>query len=255
MLTLSQLSKTYANGTTALQQFSLEVAAGEAVAIVGGSGCGKSTLLRLLAGLETATSGAVYWNQIRLTEPHPAVGLVFQEPRLLPWLTVADNIAFGLTDLSASQRQQQVEEALEYLGLSGHGHKWPRELSGGMAQRVALARALVMHPEVLLLDEPFSALDALTRSDLQDHLARLWQSQRPTMILVTHDIEEALVLADRVIVLRPRPGRLETIVEVPLPRPRLRDGEDFEVIKRQLRAALEASLIPETSAPPTLSLA
>jgi len=241
-LELRHLSKTYANGTTALQQFSLQVNSGEAIAIVGGSGCGKSTLLRLIAGLERPTAGEVRLKGQLLNEPHPAVGLVFQEPRLLPWLKVADNIAFGLGGLPAAERHARVQEALQRVGLDGQGEKWPRELSGGMAQRVALARALVARPGVLLLDEPFSALDALTRSDLQDHLVNLWQATRPTLILVTHDIEEAVVIADRVIVLRPRPGRIDALIEVPLARPRTRDAEDFEAVKRQLRAALDASL-------------
>lgn len=242
MLELRHLSKTYANGTAALRQFHLSIQPGEAVAIIGGSGCGKSTLLRLISGLEPASSGSVVLNGKTISAPHPEVGLVFQEPRLLPWLTVADNIGFGLEALSKEERQTRVQEALIRVGLAEQGSKWPRELSGGMAQRVALARALVSRPDVLLLDEPFSALDALTRSDLQDHLVELWQSTGPTLILVTHDIEEALVIADRIIVLRPRPGRLDTVLEVDLARPRIRDAEDFETVKRQLRAALEASL-------------
>ncbi|TWH64840.1 sulfonate transport system ATP-binding protein [Azomonas agilis] len=242
MLELHHLSKTYANGTAALRQFNLSIQPGEAVAIVGGSGCGKSTLLRLISGLEQASSGSVVLNGETISAPHPEVGLVFQEPRLLPWLSVADNIGFGLDQLPKAERQTRVQEALARVGLAGQGNKWPRELSGGMAQRVALARALVSRPGVLLLDEPFSALDALTRSDLQDHLVELWQGSRPTLILVTHDIEEALVIADRVIVLRPKPGRLEAVIDISLSRPRIRDAEDFETVKRQLRAALEVSL-------------
>lgn len=242
MLELHHLSKTYPNGTAALRQLNLSIQAGEAVAIVGGSGCGKSTLLRLISGLEQASSGTVVLNGEPISAPHPEVGLVFQEPRLLPWLSVADNIGFGLDTLPKDERQTRVQEALARVGLAGQGNKWPRELSGGMAQRVALARALVSRPDVLLLDEPFSALDALTRSDLQDHLVELWHSSRPTLILVTHDIEEALVIADRVIVLRPKPGRLEAVIDISLTRPRIRDAEDFETVKRQLRAALEVSL-------------
>ena len=248
MLELRQLSKTYANGTTALRQLNLSIQPGEAVAIVGGSGCGKSTLLRLIAGLEQTSSGSVLLNGEAINAPRPEVGLVFQEPRLLPWLSVSDNIGFGLEDLPKEERQTRVQEALARVGLAGQGNKWPRELSGGMAQRVALARALVTHPSVLLLDEPFSALDALTRSDLQDHLVELWQSTRPTLVLVTHDIEEAVVIADRVVVLRPRPGRLEALLEVNLARPRIRDAANFETVKRQLRSALAVSLRPTTEA-------
>ncbi|MBL8580249.1 MAG: ABC transporter ATP-binding protein [Mesorhizobium sp.] len=242
MLELRHLSKVYPNGTAALQDFTLNVANGEAVAIIGGSGCGKSTLLRLIAGLEQPTKGDVLVDGERITQPHPAVGLVFQEPRLLPWLTVGDNVGFGLEGVPAAERQRRIHDALESVGLAEQAGKWPREMSGGMAQRVALARALVTGPSVLLLDEPFSALDALTRASLQDHLVRLWQDSRPTLLLVTHDIEEALVIANRVIVVRPRPGRIDAVFDVSLPHPRDRDAEDFESLKHELRGALDRSL-------------
>jgi sulfonate transport system ATP-binding protein len=239
MLDLQHLSKTYPNGTVALRDFTLRVGSGEAVAIVGGSGCGKSTLLRLIAGLETPTLGSVGVDGEPISEPHPAVGLVFQEPRLLPWLTVADNVGFGLDGVAAGEKRERIAHALDSVGLAGQGDRWPREMSGGMAQRVALARALVTRPNVLLLDEPFSALDALT---LQDHLVRLWQETKPTLVLVTHDIEEALVVASRVVVLRPHPGTIDAVVDVPLDYPRDRDTHAFEVLKRTLRAALDKSL-------------
>lgn len=242
MLDLQHLSKTYPNGTVALRDFTLRVGSGEAVAIVGGSGCGKSTLLRLIAGLETPTLGSVGVDGEPISEPHPAVGLVFQEPRLLPWLTVADNVGFGLDGVAAGEKRERIAHALDSVGLAGQGDKWPREMSGGMAQRVALARALVTRPNVLLLDEPFSALDALTRAALQDHLVRLWQETKPTLVLVTHDIEEALVVASRVVVLRPHPGTIDAVVDVPLDYPRDRDTHAFEVLKRTLRAALDKSL-------------
>lgn len=242
MLELAHLSKVYPNGTAALQEFNLSVADGEAVAIVGGSGCGKSTLLRLIAGLDQPTTGDVKVDGERISQPHPAVGLVFQEPRLLPWLTVGDNVGFGLDGVPAAERRARVAAALASVGLSEQAGKWPREMSGGMAQRVALARALVTGPSVLLLDEPFSALDALTRSALQDHLVRLWETSRPTLVLVTHDIEEALVVAERVIVLRPRPGRIDAAIQVGLPYPRDRDAKDFEQHKHELRGALHRSL-------------
>ncbi|MGY4449426.1 ABC-type nitrate/sulfonate/bicarbonate transport system ATPase subunit [Bradyrhizobium sp. i1.3.1] len=142
-----------------------------------------------------------------INSPHAKIGIIFQEPRLLPWLSVADNIGFGLADLPATERREKVARALARVGLTDKAQAWPRELSGGQAQRVAIARALVPQPEVLLLDEPFSALDAFTRRDLQDHLLDLWADTRPTLILVTHDVDEAVVLADRVLVMRPRPGR------------------------------------------------
>jgi sulfonate transport system ATP-binding protein len=242
MLELRHLSKTYGNGTAALQDFTLTVDSGEAVAIVGGSGCGKSTLLRLIAGLEQPTLGEARVDGERICEPHPAVGLVFQEPRLLPWLNVGDNVAFGIEGVPDGERKSRVAAVLDSVGLGEHAGKWPREMSGGMAQRVALARALVTRPSVLLLDEPFSALDALTRAGLQDHLVELWEKSRPTLVLVTHDIEEALVVANRVIVLRPKPGRIDAVIDVRLPRPRNRDADDFEAVKRELRAALDRSL-------------
>ena len=248
MLEIRHLDKCYDNGTEALHDVSLTVAAGESVAIVGGSGCGKSTLLRVVAGLEQASGGEVLIHGERVTAPHPAIGLVFQEPRLLPWLSVAENVGFGLDGLPAETRRARVHDALARVGLAGQKALWPRELSGGMAQRVALARALVTGPEVLLLDEPFSALDALTRANLQDHLVRLWSERDATLILVTHDIEEALLIADRVIVLRPRPGRIDRVFEVGLGRPRNRDEAGFEGLRRELRAALDESLREPTTA-------
>jgi sulfonate transport system ATP-binding protein len=242
MLDIQHLSKSYHNGTAALSNFTLTIADGEAVAIVGGSGSGKSTLLRLIAGLEKPTAGTITIDGERIHSPHPAIGFVFQEPRLLPWLNVAQNVAFGLSELSKAEKEQRVAEALRSVGLAAHADKWPRELSGGMAQRVALARGLVSRPRALLLDEPFSALDALTRAGLQDHLVNLWEHAKTTLVLVTHDIEEALVIADRVIVLRPNPGRIDDVISVSLPRPRDRDAAAFEEIKHHLRSALDRSL-------------
>lgn len=242
-LRLRGLSKSFgAEEIPVLHGIDLTVATGEVLAIVGGSGCGKSTLLRLIAGLETPNTGQVLVGDEPVLGPHPAVGLVFQEPRLLPWLTVAQNIEFGLQDLPRAVRKRRVGEALERIGLADRADAWPHHLSGGQAQRVALARALVTRPKVLLLDEPFSALDALTRADLQDHLLDLWSSDRPTLILVTHDIEEALVLADRVAVMRPRPGSIGDLQTIDLPRPRDRDHPAFEAAKRRLRAALNDAL-------------
>ena len=242
MLALDRVGKTYPNGVHALERFSAEIRPGEIVAIIGGSGCGKSTLLRAIAGLDRATTGTVTLDDAAITAPHAKIGIIFQEPRLLPWLSVADNIGFGLTDLPADARREKVARALTRVGLADKAKAWPRELSGGQAQRVAIARALVPQPEVLLLDEPFSALDAFTRRDLQDHLLDLWNDTRPTLILVTHDVDEAVVLADRVLVMRPRPGRLFEVIRINLTRPRDRASPLFENFKRHVLTSLDRSL-------------
>jgi sulfonate transport system ATP-binding protein len=251
MLVLETVSKTYPNGVQALARFSAEIGEGEIVAIIGGSGCGKSTLLRAIAGLDRATAGHVTLDDDTIAAPHPKIGIIFQEPRLLPWLSVADNIAFGLQDLPSGQRRERVAHTLARVGLADKAQAWPRELSGGQAQRVAIARALVPQPEVLLLDEPFSALDAFTRRDLQDHLLDLWADSRPTLVLVTHDVDEAVVLADRVLVMRPRPGRLFAEIVINLARPRDRNSPLFENFKRRVMTALDRSLdrdVPDADA-------
>jgi sulfonate transport system ATP-binding protein len=242
MLVLDRVGKIYPNGVNALERFSTKINRGEIVAIIGGSGCGKSTLLRAIAGLDRATRGTITLDGDTITAPHAKIGIIFQEPRLLPWLSVADNIAFGLSELPASVRRDKVTTALARVGLPDKATAWPRELSGGQAQRVAIARALVPQPEVLLLDEPFSALDAFTRRDLQDHLLDLWADTRPTLLLVTHDVDEAVVLADRVMVMRPRPGRLFEEIAVNLARPRDRASPLFETVKRRVMTALDRSL-------------
>ena len=205
MLQISAVSKRF-SAEPVLDRIDLEVGRGERVAIVGTSGCGKSTLLRIVGGLETASSGSVLLDGRAVEGPCRDVGLVFQEPRLMPWLSVVENVAFGLAEKPRRERARLSREALERVGLENFSDALPRQLSGGMAQRVAIARALVTRPSVLLLDEPFSALDAFTRVKLQDHLLDLWRAEQPTMLFVTHDIEEALVLADRVVVLMGRPG-------------------------------------------------
>ncbi len=238
MLHIDTLSKRYPNGTLAVDGIQLEVAPGEIVGVVGGSGCGKSTLLRLIAGLETPSAGGASLNGTPISGPREEIGFVFQEPRLMPWLSIRANVAFGIRHLPKAEQRARTEEALARVGLLDFAGAWPRELSGGMAQRAALARALVGRPSVLLLDEPFSALDALTRYDLQDHLLELWSYDRPTMVLVTHDIEEALMLSDRIVVMQPRPGRVLTVASPPLPRPRERTDPLFEDWKHRLLAEL-----------------
>jgi sulfonate transport system ATP-binding protein len=242
MLTLDRVGKTYPNGVHALGGVSLDVALGEIVAVIGGSGCGKSTLLRAIAGLDPANEGTIRLDGERIAAPHEKIGIIFQEPRLLPWLKVAGNVGFGLGDRPKAERAQRVAAALKRVGLVDKATVWPRELSGGQAQRVAIARALVPRPEVLLLDEPFSALDAFTRNDLQDHLLDLWADAKPTLMLVTHDVEEAIVLADRIIVMCPRPGRVFDEIAVDLPRPRDRQSAAFDFAKRRVLTALDRSL-------------
>jgi sulfonate transport system ATP-binding protein len=242
MLILERVGKTYPNGVHALDGISLEVELGEIVTVVGGSGCGKSTLLRAVSGLDRPTQGTIRLDGELVTKPHEKIGIIFQEPRLLPWLSVADNVGFGLADAPRQEREGRVARALDRVGLSEKSGVWPRELSGGQAQRVAIARALVPRPEVLLLDEPFSALDTFTRSDLQDHLLALWADLQPTLIHVTHDVDEAIVLGDRVLVMRPRPGRIADEIEIDLPRPRDRQSAAFDFAKRRVLAALDRSL-------------
>ena len=242
MLSLDHVGKTYPNGVHALDDINLSVGPGEIVGIVGGSGCGKSTLLRAVSGLDTPSQGRVLLDGEPVTQPHEKIGMIFQEPRLLPWLTVAGNVGFGLEHRPRRERDERVADALARVGLTDKAKVWPRELSGGQAQRVAIVRALVPRPEVLLLDEPFSALDAFTRVDLQDHLLSLWADLKPTLILVTHDVDEAIALADRIMVTRPRPGRIFEEIVDDLPRPRDRQSAAFDFIKRRILAALDRSL-------------
>jgi len=241
MLHLHNTTKQFPNGFIALESVSLTVYPGEIVSLVGTSGCGKSTLLRVIAGLERPTLGQVILDGEAIDGPHPKVGLIFQEPRLMPWLTVRDNIQFGLNKRKLSLYQARVETLLAQVGLTRFSEALPRQLSGGMAQRVAIARALVTNPEILLLDEPFSALDAFTRTRLQDHVLEIWHYDRPTLILVTHDIEEALVMSDRIVVMRPNPGHIHDIFEIDLPRPRRRTDPELQTWKDRLLETLDLS--------------
>lgn len=253
LLKLAHTSKRFGN-RHALADVSLSVASGEIVALVGASGSGKSTLLRLLAGLEAPTSGRALFHDAEIDGPRPEIGVIFQEPRLLPWLSVADNVGFGLAHLSATDRRRRINRALDRVGLAAYAKALPRELSGGMAQRVSIARALVGQPEVLLLDEPFSALDAFARTDLQDHLLDLWREDRPTLVLVTHDLDEALVLADRVVLLAGPPGRIFAERPVALARPRERTSAAFQEEKRQLLSTLHAARSGRIYEPETLEV-
>jgi sulfonate transport system ATP-binding protein len=239
MLEVDRISKRFANGHVALGEVTLRVVEGEILAVIGASGCGKSTLLRLVAGLDSPSEGRIGLDGTPLTGPSPKVGVVFQEPRLMPWLRLTDNVAFGLPrQLPRAERERRAAEEIARVGLARFADALPKTLSGGMAQRAALARALVTRPSVLLLDEPFSALDALTRQSLQEELVGLWQRDRPTMVLVTHDLDEALFLADRVVVLGGQPGRIRLDLSVPLPRPRPRDGLALARLRERLFAEL-----------------
>ena len=242
MLVLDHVGKTYPNGVRALDGVSLEVAPGEILVVIGSSGCGKSTMLRAISGLDTPTQGKVLLDGAVIAAPHERIGIVFQEPRLLPWLRVADNVGFGLEARPNQERHARVARALARVGLTDKARMWPRELSGGQAQRVAIARALVPQPQVLLLDEPFSSLDAFTRADLQVHLLDLWADLKPTLVMVTHDVEEAIVLADRIMVMRTHPGRVYEEIPCDLPRPRDRQSAAFDFVKRRVLAALDRSL-------------
>lgn len=220
----------------AIHDFSLSINEGEFIAIVGSSGCGKSTLLRLLVGLDTEYSGTIHVDGKPVSGIGGDRGIVFQEHRLFPWLTVAQNIGLGLVNepLNQGERARKVHGFVELVGLKGFESAYPHQLSGGMAQRVAIARGLVASPRILLLDEPFGALDALTRQQLQDELLAIRERSGVTTLLVTHDAEEATYLADRVVVMEPRPGRIKSIVDIDLPHPRARTGVALHRLREKL---------------------
>ena len=235
----------------ALAGIDLAVPPGAFVTIVGASGCGKSTLLRLVAGLDTGFDGAVTLDGQPVLGPSLDRGLVFQEPRLFPWLTVAQNIGLGLLNAGLPQaaRKRTVQEHIRLVGLDGFQDAWPHQLSGGMAQRAAIARGLVNRPRVLLLDEPFGALDALTRARLQDELQRIWAAEGITMLLVTHDVEEALYLGDRVIVMAPGPGRITASFDVKLPRPRDRSDPALGRLRNAVMTELQHATPADAASP------
>ncbi|XXT21882.1 ABC transporter ATP-binding protein [Sorangium sp. So ce429] len=223
-----------------LQGIGLTIHPGEFISVVGTSGCGKSTLLRLIVGLDGDYQGDILVGGARVEGTSLDRGIVFQEHRLFPWLTIEQNVALGLESSTwpQAEKTRAVDEHLELVGLSAFKRAYPHQLSGGMAQRAAIARGLVNRPGILLLDEPFGALDALTRTKLQQELQRIWQKEQITMILVTHDVEEAVFLGDRVVVLEPRPGRIKRVVPVDVPRPRSRTDHDIKVLTDEVRSYL-----------------
>lgn len=254
ILTIENVSKTFevrrgrsVQHTHALAGVNLTVRDKEFCVIIGASGCGKSTLLRLIDGLIAPTSGRILLHGKPISEPGPDRGMVFQHPHLLPWRNVMKNVEFGLECMGVAkdERRRRARRYIDLVGLVGFENHFPAQLSGGMQQRVGLARAFAVHPEIFLLDEPFGALDAQTRMILQSELERIWMLEQKTTILITHDIEEALFLADRVVVMSSRPGRISDIIDVPFPRPRtddLRSEPDFARMKLDLWEALKKGM-------------
>lgn len=217
-----------------LEDINLTIKEGEFIVIVGHSGCGKSTLLKIIAGLDHADEGTIINNGAILKEPGMDRGMVFQEHRLFPWLTVKDNVAIGLDRYPKAEKERLVDEHLQLVHLSDFKNAYPSQLSGGMSQRTAIARGLINNPKILLLDEPFGALDALTKIELQQEIVKIWQTQKTTMIMVTHDIEEAVYLADRIVVMSSRPGNIKDVIKVELARNRDRGSSDFARYKKRI---------------------
>jgi sulfonate transport system ATP-binding protein len=254
VIDLRAVGKQYPSAGGALPVLSgitLTVAAGEFVSVVGASGCGKSTLLRLIVGLDPDYQGEIAVDGRRVAGPSLDRGIVFQDHRLFPWLTVEGNVALGLENapLDRQEKARAVARHIALVGLQGFEGAYPHQLSGGMAQRAAIARALVNRPRILLLDEPFGALDPVTRARLQGELQRIWQADRLTSVLVTHDVQEAVLLGDRVVVMAPRPGRVQAVLPVPLPHPRDRDDPALRALEREVARALRGDDLAAVAAP------
>jgi len=239
---LKGVSKVYGGQTptVSLSDINLTIEDGEFLSILGPSGCGKSTLLEILAGLQEPSAGEIIFDGQELKGTSRKRGVVFQDPSLYPWRTVSQNVELGLEIRGADKKQRKVsvQKYLDMVGLSGFEHKYPHHLSGGMKQRAGLARALANHPEVLLMDEPFGAVDHLTRLQLQDDLLHIWEAEKKTVVFITHDVSEAVFLGDRVVLLSPRPGRIHSIFQVPSKRPRRRDDVELLKIQNDIYAAI-----------------
>jgi NitT/TauT family transport system ATP-binding protein len=247
MLTVENLNKKYVSHgsvTSALVDINLRIEEGEFVCLLGPSGCGKSTLLKIIAGLIPATSGRITINGQPVSGPGPERAVVFQDYALFPWMTVRDNVEFGLEArrLPLAQRREVSSRLLQVVGLSDFAQRFPHQLSGGMKQRVSIARALAVDPSLLLMDEPFGALDAQTRHLLQDELLRVWREYRKTVVFVTHSIEEAIYLSDRIVVMTARPGRVKQIMVVPEARPRDMASVEMNQRQREVRAVLSEEI-------------
>ncbi|MBQ8515434.1 MAG: ABC transporter ATP-binding protein [Ruminococcus sp.] len=219
----------------ALNDFSLDIEPGSFISLIGPSGCGKSTLLRLIGGLDTPSSGEIILDGKKILKPGSDRGFAFQGSNLFPWLTVEKNIAFGLKARHIyKSTKKDVQDFIDLIGLNGFEKAYPHQLSGGMNQRASLARALVGHPKVLLLDEPLGALDAFTRMNLQDEILEIWKKHNMTMIMVTHDVDEAIYMSDKVVVMSARPSKVEAVIDIDLPRPRARAQDTFQLYRSKI---------------------
>ena len=224
--------------TNALAEVNLTIQPGEFVSIVGTSGCGKSTILRLIAGLIRPTTGEIRLGGKPIVGAGPDRGMVFQKATLFPWLTVEKNVSFSLR-MQKKQDKELVEHMLKMVGLEDFRKDYPHQLSGGMAQRVALVRSLINHPDILLLDEPLGALDAFTRMNMQDEILNIWREQKQTVVMVTHDVEEAIYMGTRVLVMEPRPGRVKADIPIELAEPKQRDSEEFQAYRNRILKMLD----------------
>ncbi|MCJ2128153.1 ABC transporter ATP-binding protein [Methylobacterium sp. E-045] len=255
MFNFVNVSKSYPergalNGNLAISNITFEVRDGEFLCLIGPSGCGKSTLLNMMAGFDRPSSGDARFRGAPIEKPGPDRTVIFQDYGLYPWMTVAENIGFGLSAKSVAklERRQTIARLVEFVRLSGFEDRFPDELSGGMRQRVSLARALAPDPSVVLMDEPFAALDSITRDALQEELLRIWAVSHQTFVLITHNIEEAVFLADRVLVMSGRPGRVDTVVDVDLPRPRtnaVRVDSRFVALKEEISRRLRIGVLAQ----------